>query len=313
MIDLFYLEGGLKRADPKDLATLKDKKLWLDITAITKEEAEQLKTVLQLHPLTVEDLVKQNTRIKVEEFPDYLLCVFYGLRKNRSVELVELDIVINQTFLITNHLHEIPSFTRLKNAPDQLEPLLGKGPDFLLHKILDMEIDNFFPVLEELDDQIEQIEELVTKKPEPALLTRILQLKRKIVLIKKVVIPQREKLSFLAKNEYRFVTKKALPYFRDVYDHSIRVADTVDNYREAIGSTFDAYLSATSHHLNEIMKVLSIIATIALPLTVISGIYGTNFAILPGANVSYGFWIMVGIMVSLVVFMVTLFRRRGWF
>ncbi|MBI2549213.1 magnesium/cobalt transporter CorA [Candidatus Woesearchaeota archaeon] len=313
MIDLFYLDGELKRADLKDLATLKDKKLWLDVTAITKDEAEQLKNILQLHPLTVEDLVKQNTRIKIEEFPDYLLCVFYGLRKNRSVELVELDIVINQTFLITNHLNEIPSFTRLKNAPDQLEPLLTKGPDFLLHKILDMEIDNFFPVLEELDDQIEQIEELVTKKPEPVLLTKILQLKRKIVLIKKVVIPQREKLSFLAKNEYRFITKKALPYFRDVYDHSIRVADTVDNYREAIGSTFDAYLSATSHNLNEIMKVLSIIATIALPLTVISGIYGTNFVVLPGANTSYGFWVMVGAMALLVTFMISLFRKRGWF
>jgi len=125
-------------------------------------------------------------------------------------------------------------------------------------------------------------------------------------------MPQREKISFIAKNEYMFISKKSVPYFRDIYDHAIRVSDNVENYREAIGSAFDAYMSAVSNNMNEVMKVLSIIATIALPLTVISGIYGTNFNNLPGEFNPYGFWIMIAGMVVLCFGMLFYFRRKNW-
>lgn len=313
MIEIFYFDKTVKKGTAKDLNKLKNKQLWIDSTNITKKEVDLIKETFSLHPLTAEDLYSSKVRVKVEEFPDYLFCVFYGIQKTKTIEMVELDFIIGKNFLITHHKKGIESYSLLKNSRERLKNLFRKGNDFLFHRLLDMEIDNYSPVLETVDDRIEAIEEKVTKHPKPELLTRVLKLKRLLVQVKKIVFPQREKISFLAKNEYRFLSKKSIPYFRDIYDHSIRVSDAVDNYREAISNTFDAYMSAVSNSMNEVMKVLSIIATIALPLTVISGIYGTNFAELPGSGFAYGFWVMILGMVLLSLFMVYYFKRKSWF
>lgn len=313
MIDLFYFDKVLKVSDIKNLHKLKRYKVWVDITNCTKEEAELLRKQCNLHALTVEDLTKQGTRIKIEEFPHYMFCVFYGLKKEKSTVLQELDFVIAKNILITNHKTEVSTFTKLKNNKEKLTRLFQKGTDFIFHHVLDQEVDNFFPVLELIDDKIEAIEENVTQNPRPELLKKILALKREIVIIKKSTLPQREKIGFLAKNQNSFISKNAVPYFRDVYDHAIRVSDTIENYREAVSGTFDAYMSAVSNNMNEVMKTLSIIATIALPLGVISGIYGTNFLVLPGQHYPYGFWVMLGGMFSIIAFMMYMFKKRSWF
>lgn len=313
MIDIFYFDKELKKGNIKELNKLKDKQIWIDIKEITKEEAEIIRTNFDLHPLTVEDLINQNIRIKVEEFPNYLFCVFYGIQKIKLIELIELDFVLGENFIISNHKKEITSYNELKSNKEKLENLFKKGVEFIFHKLLDAEVDNYFPVLENIDDQIESIEEEVTKKAKPELLIKILKVKRLIVIIKKSVLPQREKISFLTRNNYKFISEKSIPYFRDIYDHSIRASDANDNYREAIGGTFDAYMSAVSNNMNEVMKILSIIATIALPLSVVSGIYGTNFAVLPGQNFIYGFWAMIFFMVLICTGMLYFFKRRGWF
>ncbi len=313
MIELFYFDRTVKKGNIRDLKKLQARRLWIDVTNITKEEEGLLKTSFSLHSLTAEDLLNQGTRIKVEEFSDYLFCVFYGIKKEKSIELQELDFIIGKDFIISSHKKEIATFTELKKNPERLAGLFEKGADFIFHYLLDKEIDNFFPVLEEIDDQIEDIEEEVTKKVRSELLQKVHKMKRTIVLIKKTALPQREKISFLAKNDYRFISKKSIPYFRDIYDHAIRVSDSIDNYREAISGTFDAYMSAVSNNMNEVMKTLSIIATIALPLGVISGIYGTNFDILPGQHFAYGFWIMLLGMFSVIGLMIVMFKKRGWF
>lgn len=313
MIEIFYFDKTVKKGAAKDLNNLKNKQIWVDITDITKKEADLIKAAFNLHSLTTEDLYSSKVRIKVEEFPNYIFCVFYGIQKTKTIEIVELDFIIGNNFLITNHKKEIESYNLLKKNKERLENLFRKGNDFLFHRLLDMEIDNYSPVLETIDDQIENIEEKATKHPKPELLAKILKLKRLLVQIKKAAFPQREKISFLAKNEYKFLSKKSIPYFRDIYDHSIRVSDAIDNYRESISNTFDAYMSAVSNSMNEVMKFLSIIATIALPLTVISGIYGTNFATLPGSGFIYGFWVMILGMFLLSVVMVYNFKRKKWF
>jgi len=312
MIELIYYEDGLKKGTITDLDQLKNKPKWLDITNLTEDEKESIQKFFNLHPLTSEDLFNSNVRIKIEEFPEYLFFVFYGVRTSKSLELIELDFILGDDFLITSHKIEISSFQNLKSDDKRLEIIFAKGLDFLFHKLLDLEIDNFFPALENIDDMLEELEEEITKKPRPELLSEILKLKRKIVSIKRVALPQREKISFLAKNEYKFISKKSIPYFRDVYDHTIRVSDTIDNYREAIGSTFDAYMSAVSNNMNAVMKVLSIIATIALPLTVISGIYGTNFEYLPELHFKYSYFIFCGVMITLAVYMIIFFKKKGW-
>ncbi|MFH2028146.1 MAG: magnesium/cobalt transporter CorA [Nanoarchaeota archaeon] len=313
MIDIYYYHNGLKKGTAKNLNKLKNKQVWIDITNITKEDKDLIQKTFGLHPLTAEDVYHSNTRIKVEEFPEYLFCVFYGITRSNEFDMLELDFILGNKFLITNHDKEVGSYTELKKNKDYLETLFKRGIDFVFHKLLDDQIDHYFPVLEKVDDIIENLEEEATKHPRTELLTRILALKRKIVSIKRVTLPQREKISMLTKNEYKHISDKAIPYFRDIYDHAIKVSDTIDNYRDAVGNAFDAYMSSVSNSLNEVMKVLSIIATVALPLTVISGIYGTNFTNLPGSTHALGFWFMLGGMGAMIIFMVMFFKRRGWF
>ncbi|MFH1052852.1 MAG: magnesium/cobalt transporter CorA [Candidatus Woesearchaeota archaeon] len=312
MIDIYYFDKKIKKGKLSDLRKLKNKKKWLDITSLSKEEKKLIQEEFGLHPLTSEDLFDSGIRIKVEEFPEYLFSVFYGVRKNKTIELNEMDFLLGNNVLITNHKGQIESFQTLKNNEKRLLILFKKGLDFLFHRLLDLEIDNFFPVLENIDDEIEDLEDEVTKKPRPELMSKILKLKRRVISIKKITLPQREKISFLAKNEYRFISKKSIPYFRDVYDHAIRVSDTVDNYREAISGIYNAYMSAISNNMNDVMKTLSIMATIALPLGIISGIFGTNFDNLPGQHMHYGFWIMILLMLAFVGGMMLFFNSKGW-
>ena len=313
MIEVFYYDGKVKKGSLSDFNMLKDKSFWVDLTDITDEEKEFVQKAFNLHQLTAEDLLNQNTRIKVEEFSDYLFCVFYGIRKEKSFEMVEIDFILGKNFLVTCHKNPFNSCDKLKNDEERLCTLFKKGNDFIFHKIIDEEIDNYFPVLEKIDYLVEDIEEEATLRPNSKLLGRILNLKRQIVLIKKTTLPQREKLSFLSKTDFKFVSKKSLPYFRDVYDNSIKVSDSIDNYREAVGNAFEAYMSSVSNNMSEVMKVLSIMATIALPLTVISGIYGTNFLVLPGSDDPYGFWLMLLGMLILISLMLFYFKKRKWF
>jgi magnesium transporter len=313
MLEIFYLDKTIKKADFKQLPRLKSRQLWIDCTDITKEEAETLQKTFDLHPLTTEDLFNSGIRIKVEEFPHYLFCVFYVLQKPKQAELVEFDFILGKDFLITNHKKPLESATALKADKDRLKRNFEKGLPLLFHRLIDIEVDAYFPMVEHIEDQIEILEDRALKKAVPRVLSDVLATKSLVVKVKRCSLQQREKMGFLAKNEYALIPKKALPYFRDVYDHAIRVSDQLDGQREAIGNAFDVYMSTLSNNMNEVMKVLSIIATIALPLTVISGIYGTNFSVLPGSAFAFGFWTMILAMVLLAAGMMWYFRRRRWF
>ncbi|MFH0977673.1 MAG: magnesium/cobalt transporter CorA [Candidatus Woesearchaeota archaeon] len=311
MLDIFCLQKGVKKIELKDLGKFRNTRLWIDATEITKDEADLLRAAFHLHPLTSEDLYKSHIRIKVEEFPTYIVCVFYGI--SSTVEEIEFDFVLGKNFIISNHNRTVPSFEVLKKDHQLLETLAKKGPDFVFHKLLDSEVSNFFPVLDSIDNEIEDIEVQITKKAQSKLLNRILRIKRMVNLVRKSALPQREKISFLAKNEYKFISSDAVPYFRDVYDLAIKVSDSIDNSREMVSNAFEVYMSAVSNELNSVMKVLSVIGTIALPLVVISGIFGTNFHNVPGLDHPYGFWIMITGMLVMCAIMITYFKKKGWF
>ena len=317
MIDIFYFEKSLKKGDIKKLDKLKNKKIWVDVTNISKTEADLLKKTFKLHPVTKEDLLLSHGRIKVEQFPNYLFSTFYSIEESkakRRVKLLVLDYILGNNFIISAHKNKIPNYERLKREKEKLTKLFKEGVESVFHRLMDEQIDEFFPVLEQLDDEIEKLDEkIATMHSDPELLTEILRIKRKVVDIKKITFPQREKISFLAKKRYKFIPESSLPYFRDIYDNSIRVSDVIENFRESISSTFDAYMTSVANSQNDIMKVLSIIATIAIPLTVISGIYGTNFIELPGSKEFNGFWIMLLIMGAFTVGMLWFFKKRKWF
>lgn len=311
--DIFYLDDGLKQTDISNLSSIKHFPLWIDVTGITKDETHILEKEFDLHALTTEDLYTNNIRIKIEEFNKYLFSVFYGIDNTKTLHSYEMDFVLGKNFLITNHKKPLKNFDNFKNAPERIERNLNKGSDFLFHRLLDMEIDSFLPLIDMFDDSISDIESQATSNPSRNTVNKILKIKHDLKVIKKIASPQREKISFLAKNDYDLISKKASVYFRDVYDHSVRIAEGIENQKEGISTAFDIYMSTVSNNMNEVMKVLSIIATIALPLTVVSGIYGTNFTNLPGSTFSFGFWLMIIAMVLMVIGMLFYFKIRKWF
>ncbi len=312
MMDIYYYDKQLRKGTIEQLPKLRNKRIWVDVRNITKHEAEILRDAFGLHPLTAEDLLNANTRIKVEEFQNYVLCIFYGVQRTKSIDLVELDFVIGKNFLISSRNVDASPYADLKDNKAKLEALFKRGVDFIFHKLLDGEEDRYFPVLETIDDEIDELENRLSSPNINNLLQKILDLKHSISLLRKTSIQQTEKLSFLVKNDYPFISSQALPYFRDIYDHSIRISDLIDNYREAIINTFEFYMSTVSKNLNQSIKILSLIATIALPLTVVSSIYGTNFVNLPLRDWHYGFWMMIGFMFLLSMSMLYFLRKRGW-
>jgi magnesium transporter len=322
MIEAYKYDGSSVRLIPFEEVVFSHEhtehtteKYWIDIIHLTEAERDSLKNKFNLHMLTVEDLFSRNVRIKVESFDHYLFCIFYGLMKSKTkvMEPVELDFIIGHNFVITNHWKELPIIEDLQHDEQRLQKLFAKGVEFIFHKILDKETDNIAVVIESFDEAIGHLEKEALTKPSADLVSRILALKQVIVKTRKRVTQQREHLSFLVKGEYHYLSKKSLPFFRDVYDHTIRLNDDLDNYKDAISDTFDVYTSTVSNHMNSIMKTLSIITTIALPLTAISGIYGTNFTFIPGLASPLGFFVMLCAMLGVVALMILYFKRKHWF
>src|SRR3989338_4667898 len=190
MMDIFYFDRKLMKARPEQLPKIKNRRLWIDVSNITKQEAELLKDVFNLHPLTAEDLLNANTRIKIEEFRNHLLCIFYGVQKKKNIELIELDFVIGKNFLISSRNADVSSNVELKANKEKLEALFRKGVDFVFHRLLDSEQDSYFPILEHIDDQIDLLEDKLSSTPSNELLASILDLKHSISLLRKTTLQQ---------------------------------------------------------------------------------------------------------------------------
>ncbi|MCA9496969.1 MAG: hypothetical protein KC589_08535, partial [Nanoarchaeota archaeon] len=227
-------------------------RIWIDISNITKEESEIIEKKFQIHHLIIEDLINSMTRIKIEEFSDYLFFVFYAFENKEKIKLVELDFILNDKFLITNHKNPIDSFEQLKSNFEKLQKVFEKGNDFLFHYLIDKEVDEFHPILEDINETIENIEEEIINNPNSELMSKILSLKREINKVRKNILAQREKFSYLTKNNLPFFSRKSLPYFRDVYDHMIRASDLSEDLKETITSTYDLYMTTLSNKMNDI-------------------------------------------------------------
>ncbi|MBL7160405.1 MAG: magnesium/cobalt transporter CorA [Candidatus Aenigmarchaeota archaeon] len=313
MIEVFYSDRKAVKVPLEKLRTLArlKKRIWVDLTNPTPNEVTLVKEIFGIHPITAEDILTPNTRAKIEEFDRYIFVVLYGMIKQRNIRLMEMDFILGKNFLVTSH-KGIASFNKLKSEGKKMSSLFKGGMDFLMHSLIDMEVDNFIPAMEAYDNAIDRIEARIIRDPGPDILAKILDLKRRINKIKKIIIPQQEKISFLAKNKYSLISPSCQTYFRDVHDHFYTVTDMIEDYRDTLSGSFDAYMSSVSNTTNEVMKVLSVMATIMLPLTVISGVYGMNFLVLPGAKDPLGFWYIIVIMLALIAVMLGFFKKKGW-
>ncbi len=290
--------------------------LWVDLEAPTDAELAVLSDPFRFHPLAIEDCLTPEHQPKVEDFGGYLFLIFRGIDFDAPVtgfETVKLAAFLGPNYLVTYHRRPLRSVDSVCERYGQ-EPGRGlfRGSDHLLYEILDHLIEFYFPVLEKLEEEIDAIEEELLGECGPRTLDRILSTKRRVQDIKRALAPHREVFTRIGRDAFPMIAQPTVAFYRDLYDSTARLAETADSYRDLLAGLFDAYLSVVSQRLNEVMKVLTVFATILLPLTFIVGVYGMNFDHMPELHWRYGYFAVWGVLVAIAVGMLWYFRRRGW-
>jgi magnesium transporter len=290
--------------------------VWIDVEAEDEPIAAFLTDTLKLHPLAVEDILQDRPSPKVEDYGDYLYIVAHGVvpdeKQPTSIETVEIDVVLTGQWLFTHHRGPSPAIQAVRTELERNPRPLERGPAFLAHSLLDHLVDGYLPVVDRFDDELDDLEHDVVERPSRETLQRIFTHKRALQRLRRVTIHQREVLSRLARGEFDLIPEKALPFYRDVLDHFIRVADLADGYREMLSGALEAYLSTVSNRMNEVMKTLTIVATLMLPVTFIAGVYGMNFEFMPELKWRYGYLFAWGMMGAVTLTMLLWFRRKKW-
>lgn len=306
-----WVEGEtLKTGDLNDLPEGFPGAVWIDMVAPTEVDFQAVQQRYRLHPLAVEDCLHFPQRPKIDVYEDatFLIWLIPDMVDGDGITLSELDVFLGKEHLITVHRDAVDAIDRMtKLAADYLP----RGVEWTLHAILDLAVDSVFPVIEAISDELEDLENLMLRDARAAQLQRLYAAKRALLQLHKVVVPERDVVRGLARLE-AFVEPEAYMYFQDIGDHLARVADSIETYRDVAGGTMDIYLSAQSNRMNQIMKQLTAVATIFMPLTLISGIYGMNFRHMPELGWRYGYFMVIGVMVLIALWMVWFFRRREW-
>jgi magnesium transporter len=304
---------ALDRAQVEDLRR-RDEFFWLDLKDPSNDDLNALQEIFGFHPLTIEDTREFGQRPKLESYGEYVFVVFYGARaEGDRVGLTELHLFLSGSYVISVRRERC---AELEEVHATLEKAGARGEQFILYKIFDALTDSFFPVLSGMDEQIDAIENEIIEQPTDQQLQTIFQLKRDLVAMRRVVTPQRDLFARAIDDITALpgLEPSAHDYFRDVYDHLIRISEQIDSYRDLLTSAMDVYLSTVSNRLNQVMKQLTIIATIFLPLSFVTGFFGQNFGWLVqhidtlGAFLAYG----VGGVVVALVLLVGWFRRAGY-
>jgi len=293
-------------------ALKEDTLLWLDLPDTSPDTLALLSEVFKIHPLAVEDAHEFNQRPKVEDYEDFVYLVAYGsLGLNRP--MVEVHCFYAEHFLVTVHREEAPAIAEACHA---LARLHTDRRLVALYRVLDALVDSMFPVLGALDDRIDELQDQIFAKPTEAALSALIGLKRQLVDMRKVVSPQRDMVASMLTQVIPIpgLTAEGERYVRDLYDHLIRISDMVDSYRDLVSGSLDAYMSVVSNRLNDVMKQLTIIATVFLPLSFLTGFFGQNLGWLVAREGSLGAFLIFGIgtEVAAVGGLFFMFRRRGW-
>lgn len=293
------------------------KRIWVDLERQSKDADTLLADVLKLHPLTIEDIWAERSRPKIDDFDAYLYIIVHGIgaAKHDKLQTVEIDMVVGPNWLVTHDPAGLVS-DDIGTELDHSARVMVKGVAWLAHALLDRAVDRYMPVIDQLDAEIETLEDDVLDKAGTArgkaVLHRILVFKRRLQELRRMGIHQREILLRLSRGELDEIPAEVLPFYRDVYDHFLRISDIAEGYRDLVTSALDAYLSVQSNRMNEIMKALTLMSTVMLPLTFIVGLYGMNFKHMPELDWLYGYPSVIGFMVLVVAGILLWFRHRGW-
>ena len=315
--ELNYQEKEVKAVEEcfpfKDTSTV----TWINIDGIHQVDIiEKIGKHFDLHPLIQEDIVNTEQRPKIEDFGNYIYIVLkmiYHDENDGEIKIEQVSLILGENFVISfqekegdifNHVRE-----RIRNGKGRIRKMKA---DYLAYSLLDAVVDNYFFILEKSGEQIEELEDKVVSNPKPETLQEIHKLKRGMIFLRRSVWPLREVINTLERGESSFIQKTTRIYLRDVYDHTIQVIDSVETFRDMLSGMHDTYLSSISNRMNEIMKVLTIIATIFIPLTFVAGIYGMNFKFMPELAWRWGYFAVWLIMTAVAVLMIFYFKRKKW-
>ena len=316
-----YTAGEYVEREIEDLETLvacgaSEVVSWVEVKGLgTSEVLRRLGEIFGVHPLAMADVVNVPGRSKVEEYDNFVFIISAMVARNEipAVRIEQVSIILGKHFVITFQ----------ENYDDILEPVRDRlrqcrgiirrnGPDYLAYAILDSLIDGYFPVLESLGEFLETLERNVIGNPSKMTVRLIYQVKRELLKLRRSIWPQREALQALTRDENKFFKRGIRLYLRDCYDHCVQIIDVIETYRELCGGFTDIYLSSISNRLNEVMKVLTIISTIFIPLSFLTSIYGMNFEGMPEIHYKWGYPVFWLIILFLGVVMLFFFYRRGW-
>lgn len=308
----------LLNQDDINIETAPDTTNWFNIDGLHDTKLiESIGNKFNLHPLMQEDIVNTTQRPKVEEFDDMLFTVVKEVRFNdekKEIVVEQISFVLGNNFLLSFQEEAGDSYDVVRERLLQNKgKIRGMKSDYLFYRLLDATVDNHFNTLEQIGDIISDIEAEILDTPHKVSLSRIHRLKRELILLRKNVWPMREVVNKLVRDDHSLISKDVRVYFRDVYDHTIQIIDTIETYRDMVSSLEELFLSILSNKMNEVMKVLTVIATLFIPLTFIVGVYGMNFDFMPELEWKYSYPILWIIMISIAFIMLFYFKRRKWF
>ncbi|MBI3399671.1 MAG: magnesium/cobalt transporter CorA [Deltaproteobacteria bacterium] len=312
-------EGELKEPPVEklpELLTHKDSLVWADLYNPTDRETKILTDVFKFHLLAVEDCLATVPNPKIDDYGEYLYMVIHGINaetlKRDELETHDLDIFLGKNYLVTFHKGYFRSIESVMERCKKNCSLMQKDPEFLMHKIIDALVDNYLPIIDDLGEKVDELEKEIFAKPNQKVLNKLFTLKKDILYLRRIIHPQREILRTISGGEHKQVCFECSLHFKDVYDHLFMISELIESYRDAISGAMEAYLSVVSNRLNEVMKVLTVIATILMPLTLITGIFGMNFDHMPFLKSPYGFSATMILMGLIALVMLWLFKRKGW-
>ena len=321
MITVYLYRNGetqvVDRVEPRWIDPASGVTLWVDVAQPTPEEGQAvLANTFHFHPLSVEDALSEIHYPKIESYDRYLYVILHGIdfrAQEHWFATLDVDFFLGDNYLVTVHASESRGIQKLKDLCQQHARILEEGPVALMHRIIDSMVDNYEPELDELEREMDRLEEQAVLGAGNNLMVPILEVKRDLSALRRVLVPQRDVIGRLARREFPIISNEMAYRFRDVYDHLVRYADEVTMFQDRMTGVLEGYLSAISNRLNQVMKVLTVVSTILLPMTVLTGLWGMN-VMLPqfAGGPTAQFWWVVGIMGGITLVMLAVFRSKHW-
>jgi len=304
--------------DPAEISELirqKDQLIWVDLQGPHEPDLALLTEEFGFHPLAIEDATRAHERPKIETFAGYYFLIFYALRYDTEMQRIvpqQVSLFIGSNYLVCIHAEPVAAIDETIRRWQRNERDFGADVAELLYHLLDTIVDDYFPILDTLIERVEDVEEQIFDRFRPEALQEIFALKRELLMMRRVIAPERDILNVLLRREMPIYPREMVTYFQDVYDHTIRVTDSIDTYRDLLSSALDAFLSLQSNQLNEIVKILTIASIILMTSALIAGIYGMNFDVMPELRWPFGYAFALGLMALASLTLIVFFKRRRW-